>query len=81
MVLRLAREEGVFAGTSTDANVVCALRSAEQLGLDTIVVTIMVDTGMKYLRIVWQGGRATLNQSRSHGFPHRRAIVAPLAGW
>ncbi len=49
MALRLAREEGVFAGTSTGANVVAALRLAEQLGPDATVVTIMCDTGMKYL--------------------------------
>jgi len=50
MALRLAREEGVFAGTSTGANVSAALRVAEQLGPDATVVTVMVDTGMKYLK-------------------------------
>jgi cysteine synthase len=50
MALRLAREEGVFAGTSTGANVVATLRLAEQLGRDATVVTIMCDTGMKYLK-------------------------------
>jgi cysteine synthase A len=45
----LAREEGLFAGTSTGANVVAALRLAEQLGSDATLVTIMCDTGMKYL--------------------------------
>jgi cysteine synthase A len=50
MALRLAREEGIFAGTSTGANVVGALRLAEQLGSDATVVTIMVDTGLKYLK-------------------------------
>jgi cysteine synthase len=49
MSLRLAREEGVFAGTSTGANVLVALRLAEQLGHDATVVTLMCDTGMKYL--------------------------------
>ena len=49
MVLRLAREEGLFAGTSTGGNVIAALRLAEQLGPDATVVTIMCDTGMKYL--------------------------------
>jgi cysteine synthase len=49
MVMRLAREEGVFAGTSTGANVIAALRLAEQLGPDATVVTVMCDTGMKYL--------------------------------
>ena len=50
MALRLAREEGLFAGTSTGANVVAALRLASQLGPRTTVVTVMCDTGMKYLK-------------------------------
>jgi cysteine synthase A len=49
MATRLAREEGLFAGTSTGANVVAALRLAEQLGPAATVVTIMCDTGLKYL--------------------------------
>jgi cysteine synthase A len=49
MVHRLAREEGLFAGTSTGANVIAALRLAEQLGPDAAIVTVMCDTGMKYL--------------------------------
>jgi cysteine synthase A len=50
MAFRLAREEGLFAGTSTGANVVAALRLAEQLGPGATIVTILCDTGMKYLR-------------------------------
>ena len=50
MALRLAREEGLFAGTSTGANVIAALRLAEQLGSGATVVTVMCDTGMKYLK-------------------------------
>ena len=50
MALRLAREEGLFAGTSTGANVIAALRVAEQLHPDATIVTIMCDTGMKYLK-------------------------------
>jgi cysteine synthase A len=50
MVLRLAREEGVVAGTSTGANVIAALRLADHLEPGATVVTIMCDTGMKYLR-------------------------------
>jgi cysteine synthase A len=50
MALRLAREEGLFAGTSTGANVVAALRLAEQLGPGAAIVTVMCDTGMKYLK-------------------------------
>ena len=50
MALRLAREEGFFAGTSTGANVIAALRLAEQLGPGATIVTVMCDTGMKYLK-------------------------------
>jgi cysteine synthase A len=50
MSLRLAREEGLFGGTSTGANVVAALRMAERLGSRSTVVTVMCDTGMKYLK-------------------------------
>lgn len=46
---RLARIEGIFAGTSTGGNVAVALRIAERLGPDHTVVTIAVDSGMKYL--------------------------------
>jgi cysteine synthase len=49
MALRLAKEEGIFAGPSTGCNVVAALRVAERLPADSSVVTIMCDTGMKYL--------------------------------
>ncbi len=49
MALRLAREEGLFAGTSTGGNVVAALRLAERLGPNATIVTLMCDTGMKYL--------------------------------
>ncbi len=48
MTLRLAQEEGIFAGISTGANVVGALRLAERLGPDAVVVTLAVDTGFKY---------------------------------
>jgi len=50
MAFRLAREEGVFGGTSTGGNVVAALRLAEQLGPGSTIVTVMCDTGMKYLK-------------------------------
>ena len=49
MALRLAREEGLFAGTSTGGNVTAALRLAERLGAGATIVTVMCDTGMKYL--------------------------------
>ena len=49
MALRLGREEGLFGGTSTGANVVAALRVAETLPRGATVVTVLCDTGMKYL--------------------------------
>ena len=49
MAMRLAREEGLFGGTSTGANVVAALRVAGQLGPAATIVTMMCDTGTKYL--------------------------------
>jgi cysteine synthase A len=49
MARRLAREEALFAGTSSGANVVAALRVAERLGPDACVVTLMCDSGLKYL--------------------------------
>lgn len=49
MALRLAREEGLFAGTSTGGNVVAALRLAKRLGPGATIVSVMCDTGMKYL--------------------------------
>lgn len=49
MAARLARDEGLFAGTSTGANVIAALRLADRLGPGATIVTIMCDTGMKYL--------------------------------
>jgi cysteine synthase A len=49
MARRIAREEALFAGTSSGANVVAAIRVAERLGPDSKVVTLMVDSGLKYL--------------------------------
>jgi len=49
MARRLAKEEGVFAGTSTGTNLIAALKKAKELGPDSTVVTLMVDSGMKYL--------------------------------
>lgn len=51
MALRLAREEGLFAGTSTGGNVVAALRLAERLGPEATIVTVMCDSGTKYLSL------------------------------
>lgn len=49
MARRLAREDGVFAGTSSGANVVAALRVARHLGPDATVAIVLVDNGLKYL--------------------------------
>jgi cysteine synthase A len=49
MARRLAREEALFAGTSSGANVVAAIRVADRLGRGATVVTLMVDSGLKYL--------------------------------
>lgn len=51
MMLRLARDEGIFAGISTGANVVGAHRLAKRLGPDAVIVTLAVDTAFKYLSV------------------------------
>jgi len=58
MVRRLAREEGIFAGLSSGANVVAALQVAAKLEEGQRVVTIIADLGLKYLSVLPQG-RAT----------------------
>jgi cysteine synthase len=49
MARRLASEEGIFAGTSSGANVVAAIRVARELGPTATVATIIVDSGLRYL--------------------------------
>jgi cysteine synthase A len=49
MARRLTREEGLFAGTSSGANVVAALRLAQRFGPKATVATILVDSGLRYL--------------------------------
>ena len=49
MARRAAREEGIFAGTSTGLNLVAALAVARELGPGKVVATVAVDTGLKYL--------------------------------
>ncbi|WP_037551611.1 PLP-dependent cysteine synthase family protein [Sphingomonas sp. URHD0057] len=49
MALRLTEEEGLFAGTSSGANVVAAIRVGRRLGPDRTVTTLLVDSGLKYL--------------------------------
>ena len=46
---RLAKEEGIFAGTSSALNVLAALQLAKELGPGKVVATVAVDTGLKYL--------------------------------
>lgn len=49
MARRLAREEGLFAGTSSGANVLAAIEIGKRLGPDATVATILIDSGLKYL--------------------------------
>ena len=51
MTSRLARDEGIFAGISTGANIVGAHRLAERLGPDAVIVTLAVDSGFKYMSV------------------------------
>jgi cysteine synthase len=51
MTQRLSRDEGIFAGISTGANVVGAHRLAARLGPDAVIVTLAVDSGFKYMSI------------------------------
>lgn len=60
MAQRLAREEALFAGTSTGANVVAAIRVAQRLGAGKTVATLACDSGHKYL---------STNLYRSQTFP------------
>ena len=58
MARRLAREEGLFAGTSSGANVIAAIRVAQRLGPGATVATLLVDSGLKYLSTdVYRRGR------------------------
>lgn len=49
MARRLAREEGIFSGTSSGLNVIAALRLAERLGASATVGTIIIDSGLRYV--------------------------------
>jgi cysteine synthase len=49
MARRIAREEALFAGTSSGANVLAAIQVAERLGRGATVVTLLADSGLKYL--------------------------------
>ena len=56
MTLRLAREEGLFAGISSGGNVVGAHRLAERLGPDAAIVSLAADTGFKYMSVAPYAG-------------------------
>jgi cystathionine beta-synthase len=49
MTRRLAREEGILAGSSSGAALVGALRVAQDLGKDDVLVVLLPDTGLRYL--------------------------------
>ena len=49
MARRLAREEGLLVGTSSGLNIAAAVQLASELGPDRVVVTVAVDSGLKYL--------------------------------
>jgi cysteine synthase A len=49
MVLRLAREEGLLVGVSAGANVWAAVEVAREMGEGKVVVTVLPDTGERYL--------------------------------
>lgn len=57
MARRLAREEGLFAGTSSGANVIAAIHIAQRLGAGSQVVTLLADSGLKYLNTDVYRGR------------------------
>jgi cysteine synthase B len=57
MVLRLAKEEGLFVGISSGANVVAAINLAKTLPRGSVVVTILCDNGYRYVNDpIWKGG-------------------------
>lgn len=59
MARQLACLEGIFAGTSTGANLTAALEIAGQMGAGATIVTVMCDTGMKYLSTALYGSDRT----------------------
>ncbi|UCE29776.1 MAG: cysteine synthase family protein [Candidatus Bathyarchaeota archaeon] len=50
MARRLTLEEGIFSGTSTGANVLASIEFAKRAKRESKIVTVAVDTGLKYLR-------------------------------
>jgi cysteine synthase A len=78
MARRLSREEALFAGTSSGANVLAAIQIGERLGPDANVVTLMADSGLKYLstdvyRSTQRTASLTAGSTDADAPPHARA--------
>ena len=67
MSLRLAREEGLLVGISAGANVWAALKVAQRLGQGRVVVTILPDTGERYLSFSLETGVASAREASQRG--------------
>jgi cysteine synthase B len=68
MARRLAREEGIYAGVSSAANVLAALTLAETAAAGSVVVTVLCDTGTRYVsESFWNPGAPG---SAAAGGPH-----------
>jgi cysteine synthase A len=67
MSLRLAREEGLLVGISAGANVWAALRVAQRLGQGRVVVTMLPDTGERYLSFSLETGVASAREASQRG--------------
>jgi cysteine synthase B len=56
MTRRLAREEGIFVGVSSGGNVAAALALARTLPVGSVVVTVLCDSGSRYISdVFWDG--------------------------
>ncbi|HZW85763.1 MAG TPA: cysteine synthase [Nitrososphaerales archaeon] len=74
MARRLAREEGILAGSSGGAAVAGALKAARKLGKGKVVVVIIPDTGRSYLNKVYND-----EWMEEHGFIAGRATKVKVA--
>ena len=77
MARRLAREEALFVGTSSGANVVAALEVARELGPDATVVTLMVDSGLRYLSTDLFSGPVNATSRKDSASRPRRGKSGP----
>ena len=80
MTRRLAREEALFAGTSSGANVMAAIQVAERLGPTATVVTLMADSGLKYLNTDVYRGSGTRSDSTIDERISLQAALADVVG-